>query len=161
MASLPPIISLPDLKSFPLTHILYDPSHPVYLSIPLTLLSLSPIFLFVSYFTLLIFSRRLTLLYLAIGQVGNECLSWGLKRLWKGDRPYKGLGEVGRGYGMPSSHAQAAGFLVVWGLGYWLSSNRRNASSGVVRERLMIKVWRERIHIFGLILWSLLVSYSR
>ena len=63
-------IPLPQLKSFGLTHILYDPSHP--LSIPLSLLSLSPIFLFVSYFTLLVFDRRLTVLLLATGQVSQS-----------------------------------------------------------------------------------------
>jgi dolichyldiphosphatase len=159
--TLPP---LPDLKSFGLTHILYNPSHPPYLSLPLTLLSLSPIFLFVSYFTLVIFDRRLVVLNLALGSIANELLSWGLKRVWKGDRPYVGLGGVGDGYGMPSSHAQAAGFLLSWGVGYILTVDRRRAADGRSTDCAETKVVRRirvGIYMFGLVLWSLLTAYSR
>jgi len=154
---------LPPLKSFALTHILYDPSHP--LSIPFTLLSLTPIFLFVSYFTLIIFERRLTVLGLAAGSVLNEILSLGLKRVLKGERPYVGFGEVGDGYGMPSSHSQAAGFLVAWGVGYWLTASRRranhwNRSAKDERAKLLGKI-RRGVYLLGLIAWSLSVAYSR
>ncbi|TYJ55856.1 hypothetical protein B9479_003379 [Cryptococcus floricola] len=150
--------TLPPLKSFSLTHILYDPAHP--LSIPLTLLSLSPIFLFVSYFTLLIFTRRLTIALLAGGQLVNEVLSWALKRIVKEGRPYTGHGELSTGYAWPSSHAQAAGFLVAWGLGYaWTMDKRstklRSQSSETIRR------WRTGIYVLGLIAWSVGVSYSR
>ncbi|ORY28594.1 hypothetical protein BCR39DRAFT_448415, partial [Naematelia encephala] len=153
---------LPSLKPFALTLIHYDPLHP--LSIPLTLLSLTPIFLFVSYLTLIIFTRRLTTALLVLGQLSNEALSLILKRLWKGHRPYRGFGEVGDGWGMPSSHSQAAGFLVAWGIGYALTDSRRymlrenEAQAEVVRR---IRAWRKRIYIFGLVLWSVLVAYSR
>ncbi|WVQ97200.1 hypothetical protein IAU59_004310 [Kwoniella sp. CBS 9459] len=159
--ALPP---LPPLKSFSLTHIVYDPTHP--LSIPLTLLSLSPIFLFVSYFTLLIFNRNITILFLAAGQLANEVLSWVLKRLLKGDRPYIGHGEVGTGYGMPSSHSQAAGFLVAWGVGYALTLAKRGGSgagraAGAGARLAMIRKVRNGIYLFGLLVWSVGVSYSR
>lgn len=162
--ALPP---LPELKSFSLTHILYDPSHHPLLSIPLTLLSLSPIFLFVSYFTLVVFTRRLTTLNLALGSIVNELLSWSLKRIWKGDRPYTGHLEIGDGYGMPSSHAQAAGFLVAWGVGYALTLDRRAAratpgSAVVVSPALRaVRQARTAIFVFGLLLWSVLTAYSR
>ncbi|WWD18158.1 hypothetical protein CI109_102607 [Kwoniella shandongensis] len=165
MSSLDPtsaLSPLPPLKSFSLTHILYDPTHP--LSIPLTLLSLSPIFLFVSYFTLLIFTRRLTILLLAVGQIGNEVLSWILKRLFKGERPYIGWGEVGTGYGMPSSHSQAAGFLVAWGTGYALTLAKRGVrrNGGIVEmKKDVVRRWRNGIYVLGLVIWSLGVSYSR
>ncbi|WVQ85587.1 hypothetical protein IAT38_007753 [Cryptococcus sp. DSM 104549] len=158
MSSLDPTSPLPPLKSFSLTHILYDPAHP--LSIPLTLLSLSPIFLFVSYFTLLIFTRRLTILLLAAGQLANEVLSWVLKRILKGERPYLGHGEVGTGYGMPSSHAQAAGFLVAWGVGYALTLSKRGAREGGAAIEV-VRRWRVRVYVLGLLVWSLGVSYSR
>lgn len=153
-----PESSLPPLKSFSLTHILYDPAHP--LSIPLTLLSLSPIFLFVSYFTLLIFTRRISIALLASGQLANEVLSWVLKRIFKGERPYIGHGEVGAGYGMPSSHSQAAGFLVAWGIGYVLTHADRNEQVRSARAE-MVRKWRTRVYVFGLLLWSVGVSYSR
>ncbi|WVR05638.1 hypothetical protein IAU60_002660 [Kwoniella sp. DSM 27419] len=161
--ALPPRTPLPPLKSFSLTHIVYDPTHP--LSIPLTLLSLSPIFLFVSYFTLVIFTRRLTILGLAAGQLANEVLSWALKRVLKGDRPHIGHKEVGTGYGMPSSHAQAAGFLVAWGAGYAMTLSRRRTSSssgvaGAARAQLIQRV-RNGIYLLGLVVWSIGVSYSR
>ncbi|OWZ62998.1 hypothetical protein AYX15_04920 [Cryptococcus neoformans] len=149
---------LPPLKSFSLTHILYDPSHP--LSIPLTLLSLSPIFLFVSYFTLLIFTRRISIAFLASGQLANEVLSWVLKRIFKGERPYIGHGEVGTGYGMPSSHSQAAGFLAAWGIGYALTHEDRNEQVRSVRAE-KVRKWRTRVYVFALLLWSVGVSYSR
>jgi dolichyldiphosphatase len=158
-AALPPF---PQLKSFALTHILYDPAHP--LSIPFTLLSLTPIFLFVSYFTLLIFDRRITILALAAGSIANEILSLGLKKLLKGERPYIGYGEVGDGYGMPSSHSQAAGFLVAWGIGYWLTLERRRANaqrSKSSEEAKMVGQIRRCIYLIGLVTWSLLVAYSR
>ena len=158
-AALPPF---PQLKSFALTHILYDPAHP--LSIPFTLLSLTPIFLFVSYFTLLIFDRRITILALAAGSIANEILSLGLKKVLKGERPYLGHGEVGEGYGMPSSHSQAAGFLVAWGIGYWLTLERRRANIQRSKGSEGVKVigqFRRSIYLTGLITWSLSVAYSR
>jgi dolichyldiphosphatase len=159
-AALPPV---PQLKSFALTHILYDPAHP--LSIPFTLLSLTPIFLFVSYFTLLIFERRITVLALAAGSILNEILSLCLKRVLKGERPYLGYGEVGDGYGMPSSHSQAAGFLVAWGVGYWLTLGQRRLAGphrarGQEKAELVGRV-RRSIYLLGLVTWSLLVAYSR
>jgi dolichyldiphosphatase len=165
MGSLDPIAALPfpELKSFALTHILYDPSHP--LSIPFTLLSLTPIFLFVSYFTLLIFDRRITVLALGSGSILNEISSLGLKKVLKGERPYVGYGEVGRGYGMPSSHSQAAGFLVAWGVGYWLTlGQRRTGTLTRVKGNETVKTVgqiRRSIYLTGLIVWSILVAYSR
>jgi dolichyldiphosphatase len=157
-AAIPPF---PQLKSFALTHILYDPAHP--LSIPFTLLSLTPIFLFVSYFTLLIFDRRITILALAAGSIANEILSLCLKKVLKGERPYVGYGEVGDGYGMPSSHSQAAGFLVAWGIGFWLTLDRRRANVTQKRSEAarMVGQVRRSIYLFGLVAWSLSVAYSR
>lgn len=148
------------LKSFALTHILYDPTDRT--AIPLTLLSLSPIFLFVAYFTLAVFTRRLSVVLLALGSVGNEALSLALKRWLKGERPYKGmgLGEVGDGYGMPSSHSQAAGFVCAWGVGYALASQARRRAQGLKSES-RIGVIRRAVYVVGLIAWSALVAYSR
>jgi dolichyldiphosphatase len=152
--------TIPILKSFALTHILYDPHDRT--STPLALLSLSPIFLFVAYFTLIIFTRRLTILGLAAGSVGNEVLSLALKRAWKGERPYKDiLGEVGEGYGMPSSHSQAAGFLVAWGVGYWLAQGKREERSGSRVQASVVRSAVRGVYVFGLVLWSLMVAYSR
>lgn len=83
-----------------------------------------------------------------------------LKRLFKSERPYIGHGEVGAGYGMPSSHSQAAGFLVAWGIGYALTLEGRSEQIKSVRAE-MVRTWRTRVYVFGLLLWSVGVSYSR
>jgi len=72
-------------KSFSLTHIVYDPSSRI--GLPLALISVSPIFLFVAYFSLVVFTRRLTLKLLAAGSVLNEVLSLALKRILRVPRP--------------------------------------------------------------------------
>jgi len=147
----------PELKHFGLTHIVYTPS---ILGIPLALLSLSPIFLFVAYFSLVIFGRRLSLALLAIGSVGNEVLSLALKRAIRAPRPFPHKAHVGDGYGMPSSHAQAAAFVLAWGIGYAVSLEARygGRSSGRVAA---IRVVRHGIYLFGLAAWSGAVAYSR
>lgn len=150
---------LPGPKHFALTHIVYPVDNR--LGIPLALLSLSPIFLFVAYFVLVVFGRRLSLLLLAAGSVGNEVLSLLLKRLLKSPRPFPHLPHVGHGYGMPSSHAQAASFVLAWGLGYWLSIEQRYDNKPTdARARLVRKV-RSGVYLLGLFVWSLFVAASR
>ena len=50
------------------------------------------------------------------GQMGCEALNWVLKRFIREDRPAQMLGK---GYGMPSSHAQFVAFFAVY-LGLWV-----------------------------------------
>lgn len=154
-------LELPDLRPFSPTLIHYAPSP---LNTLLVLLSLTPIFIFVAYLTLLVFGRRLSVLLLAGGQLANEALSLGAKRLLKGDRPYKGHEAVGTGYGMPSSHAQAGGYVLAWAVGYYFSRGTRyppirgvSVPAGVERVRTV----REAVWLAGVGLWSVLVAYSR
>lgn len=152
-------LAIPDSKHFALTHIVYDPDSP--LGIPLALLSLSPIFLFVAYFALVIFGRRLSLLLLAAGSVGNEALSLALKRSLRSPRPFPDHPHIGDGYGMPSSHAQAGAFVLAWGVGYALSQGARYPPrKASARAETMHRV-RTGIYLFGLASWSMAVAYSR
>lgn len=152
-------LDLAEAKHFALTHIVYDPS--TRMGIPLALLSLSPIFLFVAYFALVVFGRRLTLLLLAAGSVGNEVLSLALKRVLRAPRPFPHRPHVGHGYGMPSSHAQAGAFVLAWGCLYaWSQGGRYPARSVSARARTVHAV-RTGIYVFGLAAWSLAVAYSR
>lgn len=144
-----------DIKHFALTHIVYSPSDR--LGIPLALLSLSPIFLFVAYFTLVVINRRLVVLLLAGGSVFNEILSLALKRNFRKPRPFPHLPHIGHGYGMPSSHAQAGAFLFAWGVAYALSPARYPNTTGTQ----MIRKIRTGIYLFGLFSWSAAVAYSR
>lgn len=140
------------LKSFSLTHIVYDSTSPI--GLPLALVSVSPIFLFVAYFSLVVFTRRLSLALLAAGSVFNEVLSLGIKRLLKAPRPFPELKDVGHGYGMPSSHTQAAAFLLAWGIGYATSDWRYATTTRIGR-------FRKVVYLVVLAAWSFTVAYSR
>ncbi|TXT10946.1 hypothetical protein VHUM_01697 [Vanrija humicola] len=146
-------------KHFSLTHIVYASGSP--LGVPLALLSLSPIFLFVAYFALVVFGRRLSLLLLTAGSVANEALSLLLKRVLKAPRPFPDILHVGDGYGMPSSHSQAGAFVAAWAVGYALSlRSRYTRAAGSPRIALVRKV-RTGIYVFGVFAWSAAVAYSR
>lgn len=68
-----------------LTHVQYDPEDSF--AKLLAIVTLSPIFLLCSYATIIIYRRELTFLNALIGQLGNEGLNWGLKRLIRQPRP--------------------------------------------------------------------------
>jgi dolichyldiphosphatase len=148
-----------EIKHFSLTHIVHPPTPAGTL---LALLSLSPIFLFVSYFTLAVFGRRLSLVLLAAGSVFNEALSLGLKRTFRAPRPFPNRPHVGHGFGMPSSHTQTAAFVLAWGVGYALSLEARYSATTAVTQRVkLVRRVRTGIYLFGLAAWSLTVAYSR
>ncbi|CAK9783411.1 hypothetical protein CC85DRAFT_325262 [Cutaneotrichosporon oleaginosum] len=160
MGSLTAAAAVPAQKHFALTHIVYDASP---LGALLALLSLSPIFLFVAYFALVVFGRRLSLLLLAAGSVANEALSLALKRALRAPRPFPHLAHVGHGYGMPSSHAQAGAFVLAWGVGYAMSLDARYSRAAGARGQRAEAMRRVRvgIYLFGLAAWSVAVAYSR
>ncbi|MCJ1277020.1 hypothetical protein MMC21_004829 [Puttea exsequens] len=96
------------LASLSLTHVHYNPSDP--LSYICAWLALLPQALCIIYVTLILSSREVEILLMFAGQMGCEVLNFALKRLIKGERPKQ---MNGKGYGMPSSHAQ---FLSYWAL---------------------------------------------
>ncbi|KAI1824733.1 phosphatidic acid phosphatase type 2/haloperoxidase [Xylaria intraflava] len=96
------------LTSFSLTHIHYDPSdHISYLC---AWLALVPQALCVMYVTLIWSTREVEIVLLGAGQFVCEVLNFALKRLIKEERPPR---MNGKGYGMPSSHAQFVMFFAV------------------------------------------------
>ncbi|KAL2179116.1 PAP2 superfamily-domain-containing protein [Thermothelomyces heterothallicus CBS 202.75] len=97
------------LASLSLTHVYYNPTDP--LSTASAFLSLLPQALCVVYATLLWSTREAEVLLMFLGQLACEAINFALKRLIKEERPRR-LG-VGKGYGMPSSHAQFAAFWAV------------------------------------------------
>ncbi|KAG7288869.1 hypothetical protein NEMBOFW57_005228 [Staphylotrichum longicolle] len=111
------------LASLSLTHVYYNPSDP--LSTLSAFLSLLPQALCVVYATLLWSTREAEVLLMFLGQLACEAVNFVLKRLIKEERPAMGArfgngsnGQsggvpVGKGYGMPSSHAQFAVFWAV------------------------------------------------
>ncbi|KAL9602854.1 MAG: hypothetical protein Q9219_001549 [cf. Caloplaca sp. 3 TL-2023] len=99
----------PPLTSFSVTHVSYDASDPVaYLC---AWLALVPQILSVVYTTLIWSSREVEVILMFVGQMGCEALNFLLKRLIKGERPPR---IKGKGYGMPSSHAQFVAFFAAY-----------------------------------------------
>ncbi|PFH56480.1 hypothetical protein XA68_16435 [Ophiocordyceps unilateralis] len=98
----------PPLASLTLTHVHYDPSDR--LSLLCAYLALLPQTLCIVYGTLILFTREVEIGILFLGQLACETVNLILKRIIKEQRPRR---FHGKGYGMPSSHAQ---FLAFWSL---------------------------------------------
>ncbi|KZZ96505.1 dolichyl pyrophosphate phosphatase [Moelleriella libera RCEF 2490] len=94
------------LASLSLTHVYYDANDPV--SLFCAYLALLPQALCVVYATLILATREFEIISMFLGQAGCEVINFALKRLIKEERPRK---IHGKGYGMPSSHAQ---FVAFW-----------------------------------------------
>ncbi|OAA45484.1 dolichyl pyrophosphate phosphatase [Metarhizium rileyi] len=94
------------LASLSVTHVYYDPGDPV--SLLCAYLALLPQALCVVYTTLVLSTREAEIALMFLGQLGCEALNFVLKRLIKEERPRR---IHGKGYGMPSSHAQ---FVAFW-----------------------------------------------
>ncbi|TID20083.1 putative 6-phosphofructo-2-kinase [Venturia nashicola] len=99
----------PPLASLTLTHVHYDPTDGV--SYLCAWLALVPQGLCVVYATLIWSSREAEVLLMFAGQMGCEAFNWMLKRYIKEERPKQ---MYGKGYGMPSSHAQFVSFFSVY-----------------------------------------------
>jgi dolichyldiphosphatase len=137
------------------------------LSIPLALITLAPPFLLVSYVTLILVRRELTMLSGLIGQLGCEGLNLALKRIFKQGRPTDFLGT---GYGMPSSHSQFMGyFMTFWCIHLYRfrpgrSRAQRAKKLGQKSRLSLIGVLRTAEH-FSIVLFictlSLATAYSR
>ncbi|KAI1767693.1 PAP2-domain-containing protein [Hypoxylon sp. FL1150] len=96
------------LASLSLTHVNYDPTDR--LSYLCAWLALIPQGLCVVYATLIWSTREAEVALLFAGQLGCEALNFALKRLIKEERPRR---MNGKGYGMPSSHAQFVAYFAV------------------------------------------------
>ncbi|KAG9246346.1 hypothetical protein BJ878DRAFT_293166 [Calycina marina] len=96
------------LASLSLTHVHYDPSDTI--SYLCAFLALVPQGLCVVYATLIWSTREAEILLLFVGQMLCEALNFALKRILKEERPKV---MHGKGYGMPSSHAQFVAFFSV------------------------------------------------
>ncbi|KAL3471787.1 phosphatidic acid phosphatase type 2/haloperoxidase [Aspergillus californicus] len=102
------------LASLSLTHVHYNPEDS--LSFLSAWLALVPQALCVVYVTLVWASREVEVGVMFAGQLGCEALNFALKRIIKEERPKQ---MFGKGYGMPSSHAQFVAFFAVY-LGLFL-----------------------------------------
>lgn len=96
------------LASLSLTHVHYNPHDPI--SYLCAWLALAPQSLCVIYVTLIWSTREVEILLMFAGQMGCEALNFLLKRLIKEERPKQ---MYGKGYGMPSSHAQFLAYFSI------------------------------------------------
>lgn len=96
------------LASLSLTHVHYNPADPI--SYVCAWLALVPQGLCVVYATLIWSNREIEIFLMFAGQMACEALNWLLKRYIKEERPRE---MHGKGYGMPSSHAQFVSFFSV------------------------------------------------
>lgn len=96
----------PALASLTLTHVTYDPSSP--LSHLCAYLALVPQALMITYVSFIFSTREIEILLMFGGQLACEGLNWFLKRYIQEERPTQMLGK---GYGMPSSHAQFVAYF--------------------------------------------------
>ncbi|EPS28590.1 hypothetical protein PDE_03536 [Penicillium oxalicum 114-2] len=97
------------LASLSFTHVHYNPQDP--LSFASAWLALAPQALCVSYATLIWASREVEVIFMFGGQLSCEALNFVLKRIIKEERPKE---MFGKGYGMPSSHAQFMTYFAVY-----------------------------------------------
>jgi dolichyldiphosphatase len=98
----------PLLQSTLLTLSPKDPNDPI--SYLCAWLALVPQGLCVVYATLIWSTREIEILLMFAGQLACEALNFALKRILKEERPRQ---MHGKGYGMPSSHAQFVAFFSV------------------------------------------------
>ncbi|KAG5918639.1 hypothetical protein E4U42_006785 [Claviceps africana] len=115
------------LASLSLTHVYYDPHDPV--SLLCAYLALLPQALCIVYATLILSTREVEIVFMFAGQMGCEALNFLLKRLIKEERPRR---IHGKGYGMPSSHAQ---FVAFWSVSLALFLLLRHRPPAPVRPQ--------------------------
>ncbi|PSK45152.1 hypothetical protein B9Z65_2292 [Elsinoe australis] len=135
----------PPLASLSLTHVHYNPNDPV--SFLCAWLALVPQALCITYATLIWSTREAEVLLMFAGQMGCEGVNWILKRIIKEERPWR---MNGKGYGMPSSHAQFVAFFSV-SLTLFLMVRHNPNVPNASTTHIPTKIW-ERLLLSGLII---------
>ncbi|KAI0024501.1 PAP2 superfamily protein [Xylariomycetidae sp. FL0641] len=127
------------LASLSLTHVHYDPTDRI--SYLCAWLALIPQGLCVMYATLVWSTREIEIALMFAGQLACEALNFALKRLIKEERPRR---MNGKGYGMPSSHAQFVAYFSV-SMALFLILRHRPLSPGVRRRNHSPMTMPERV----------------
>lgn len=152
------------LASFSLTHVHYVRPRPLRppcappltsqdptdrLSYICAWLALLPQALCLTYVTLIYTHREVEIMLMFAGQLACEALNWLLKRYFKEARPERVL-HLGKGYGMPSSHAQFVSYFAV-SVTLFLLLRHSPSAPAVVRarpaERAGAAAEEDRLHI--------------
>ncbi|XP_053138648.1 dolichyldiphosphatase 1 [Hemicordylus capensis] len=141
-------------KSASLTHVEYPAGDfPGHL---LAYVSLSPIFIIVSFVTLIVFKRELHTISFLGGLLVNEGVNWLIKNIIQEPRPYAEIHTSEHTkYAMPSGHSQFMWFFSVYSfLFLYLRMHQTN------NARFLDLLWRHVLSL-GLLTVAFLVSYSR
>lgn len=145
----------PPLASLSLTHVHYDPTSRV--SHACAFLALVPQALCIAYATLIYSSREMEILLMFTGQMGCEALNWVLKRYIREDRPAQMLGK---GYGMPSSHAQFVAFFAVY-LGLWVVVRHDPWKDNASKTHVPTPMWQRVALALAAMTGAVAVAQSR
>ncbi|KLO79937.1 CAX4 protein [Fusarium fujikuroi] len=124
------------LASLSVTHVYYDPDD--HISLACAYLALLPQVLCVVYATLVLFTREVEVALMFLGQLACEVLNFALKRLIKEERPRR---IHGKGYGMPSSHAQFVAFWSVSLALFLLVRHKPPRVHGIRAESSLHRPW--------------------
>ncbi|MEE6505563.1 hypothetical protein FKM82_005561 [Ascaphus truei] len=122
----------------------------------LAYLSLGPIFILISFVTLITFKRELHTISFLGGLVINEGVNWVIKNIIREPRPCEGTHTIiTTEYGLPSSHSQFMWFFSVYSfLFLYLRMHQTN------NARFLDLLWRHILSVC-LLTGAFLVSYSR
>ncbi|ESP03246.1 hypothetical protein LOTGIDRAFT_237774 [Lottia gigantea] len=119
----------------------------------LAMLSLVPVSLLVSFFTLIIFRRELHTMCYLLGILINEIINWVLKHLIREIRPIRDRAVLFSEFGMPSSHSQFMWFFSIYLTFFLFVRVYKNCN-------WYDDLWKYVISLSGF-LSAILVSYSR
>ncbi|KAJ5362453.1 hypothetical protein N7541_003297 [Penicillium brevicompactum] len=140
------------LASLSLTHVHYNPDDQ--LSFASAWLALIPQALCVSYATLIWSTREVEVILMFVGQMACEGLNFILKRVIKEERPKE---MFGKGYGMPSSHAQFMTFFSVYLTFFLLFRHSKASASSYPNVAVLLRF----LVMFALCLGAAGVAASR
>ncbi|KAJ5545500.1 hypothetical protein N7461_007804 [Penicillium sp. DV-2018c] len=140
------------LATLSLTHVHYNPNDK--LSFASAWLALVPQALCVSYATLIWSTREVEVIMMFVGQMASEVLNWTLKRVIKEERPQ---GIYGKGYGMPSSHAQFMTFFSVYLTLFLLFRHSQASASSYPNVAVLLRI----LVMLGLCIGAAAVAASR
>ncbi|GAM83735.1 hypothetical protein ANO11243_017250 [Dothideomycetidae sp. 11243] len=148
----------PPLASLSLTHVHYNPHDPI--SLVSAWLALLPQALCITYATLMWSTREAEVFLMFAGQMGCEGVNWILKRWIKEERPLHDTGMNGKGYGMPSSHAQFMAFFAV-SLTLFLLVRHNPHAPNASKTHIPTKVWERLLLSAAITSVSAAVALSR
>lgn len=145
----------PELASLSLTHVNYDPTSK--LSLACAYLALVPQALMITYTAFIYSTREIEVALMFAGQLASEALNFCLKRFIQEDRPTKMLGK---GYGMPSSHAQFVGYFSMY-LVLFLLLRHDPYKANTSTTHVPVPAWQRAVLAGIVVAGSVAVAQSR